>query len=253
MDVTDAGLGIDRRVGGTGEVVLADQGERHHTPAGRGRGDGRVGHIVVLQGEGAGLGELGNGRVHDEPRDPGPALTADGDLRVERTPQLAVGVPRLLHPAVVGVQLGDHLGEGVRDTEENRGRTRRDVEALSLWEVDRLCSRTGLTDFGGTPYCATVSVVCVMVRFGAGVATDEVLANFHTSRLVLELLPLASSAASEDMKNSVPPLADDAWPGGDVLGHTVKPGLPPAPRPVVSIWVTATLAAPDASAAFEKA
>ena len=41
---------------------------------------------------------------------------------------------------------------------------------------------------------------------------------------MLELLPLASSAAFEDMKNSVPPLADDVWPGGDVLGHMVKPG-----------------------------
>ena len=71
VDVTDADLGIDRRVGGAGEVVLTDQGERHHTPAGRGRGDGRVGEVVVLEGEGAAHHKLGTGRVHDEPLDPG--------------------------------------------------------------------------------------------------------------------------------------------------------------------------------------
>jgi hypothetical protein len=55
----------------------------------------------------------------------------------------------------------------------------------------------------------------------------------------------------DDRKYSDPPLAGEALPGGDVLGQSVKPGLP-ASSPAVSIWVT-VVGPPPAREVFEKA
>jgi hypothetical protein len=100
-------------------------------------------------------------------------------------------------------------------------------------------------------YFPAVKVPCVRFRLGLAVFSDEVLDSVQTSRSVLVPVPFASSAALEDMKNSEPPLAGEASPCGDVLGQTVKPGLPLS-SPTVSIWFTATLP-PAASADLEKA
>ena len=71
---------------------------------------------------------------------------------------------------------------------------------------------------------------------------------------------VASSAAFELMKNSVPPafVLNEPVPG-DCAGQTVKPGwVEPASlgaltMPEVSRWTTVTVVAPAASCAFENA
>ena len=50
----------------------------------------------------------------------------------------------------------------------------------------------------------------------------------------------------------MPPFAVELRPAGAVAGQIVKPEFPLS-IPWVSIWVTLTVAAPCASAAFEKA
>ena len=107
------------------------------------------------------------------------------------------------------------------------------------------------SDFGGSAYSPTVSVV--WLRASAGVEpSDWVFVNAHTSRSVEEPLPLASSAAFELRKYSVPPAAVAYCVPGDTAGHSVKPGLP-ASAPAVSNCVTRRVAAPAASADFENA
>src|SRR5437660_499534 len=101
------------------------------------------------------------------------------------------------------------------------------------------------------PYRLTLSLV--WLRLSAGLEFSElVFESAQTSRSVELPLPLASSAAFELRKYSVPPAPSSYAVPGDCAGQMVKPGLPLS-APTVSNWVTATLAAPDASALLEKA
>src|SRR6266480_8047194 len=85
------------------------------------------------------------------------------------------------------------------------------------------------------------------VRAGLAVFSDCVFVSPQTIRSVEDPDPLASAAASELRKYSVPPrLVAYAVPG-ELAGQTVKPGLP-FTAPTVLNCVTATLAAFDASA-----
>ncbi len=82
--------------------------------------------------------------------------------------------------------------------------------------------------------------------------SEELLDSAHSAMRLSVPLPLASSAAMELRKYSVPPRSSAYPPAGEVAGHTVKPGLPPT-APMVSIWVTETVAAPEASARLDRA
>src|SRR5712692_233965 len=118
-------------------------------------------------------------------------------------------------------------------------------------------SPTFCSDLGGTTYWPTVSVEWERLMAGA-LSSDEVLVSDHTRSWfevrgpTCDPLPWASSAAFELRKYSVPPFALEFRSAGAIAGHSVKPELPLS-APCVSIWVTATLAAPEARAAFEKA
>src|SRR6266436_2909489 len=101
-------------------------------------------------------------------------------------------------------------------------------------------------------YGLTVSTVLLRLRAGLAVFSDCVFVSPQTIRSLETPDPLASAAASALRKYSVPPrLVAYAVPGV-VAGQTVKPGLP-FTAPLVSNWVTAMLAALDASALLEKA
>src|SRR5215510_3943987 len=117
---------------------------------------------------------------------------------------------------------------------------------------------TFCSERAGTTYRPTESVLWLRSRFGVAVSSDDVCVRVHTSSCVerrgpgVAPLPCASSAALELMKNSVPPAEVLKFAAGAVAGHSVKPELPLS-RPWVSIWVTAMLGAPDASAALDMA
>src|SRR5215472_11895874 len=102
-------------------------------------------------------------------------------------------------------------------------------------------------------YGLTVSTELLRLRAGLVVFSDAVFVSAQTMRSLETPVPLASPAASELRKYSVPPRSEAYWLlPGVVAGQTVKPGLP-FTAPVVSNWVTEILAAPDASALLEKA
>src|SRR5260370_14853671 len=102
------------------------------------------------------------------------------------------------------------------------------------------------------PYWLTVSTELLSLRAGLAVFSDCVFVSAQTMRSVEDPVPLASPAASELRKYSVPPRSVAYAPPGVVAGQTVKPGLPRT-APVVSNCVTETLLAPEASALLEKA
>src|SRR4051812_29372106 len=96
-----------------------------------------------------------------------------------------------------------------------------------------------------------------MVRWlsaSVGVAerSELVFVSDHSSSCVELPVPLASSAAFELRKYSVPPAEDEPRPFGEIAGQTVNPGFP-ASAPLVSNCTTVCVAAPEASAAFENA
>src|SRR6476619_3760930 len=64
---------------------------------------------------------------------------------------------------------------------------------------------------GGTAYRPTVSVVLERLSAGLALLSDLVLLSAQTSKLVEEPSPLASSAALDDRKYSVPPCALAYW------------------------------------------
>src|SRR5579859_2815774 len=101
-------------------------------------------------------------------------------------------------------------------------------------------------------YGFTVSTELPRLRAGLPLFSDCVFVSTQTMRSEDIPVPLASAAASELMKYSVPPAPVSYELPGLVAGQMVKPGLP-FTRPVVSNWVTVTLAAPDASVLLEKA
>src|SRR6266567_2011165 len=92
----------------------------------------------------------------------------------------------------------------------------------------------------GMLYGLTVSITLLKRRPGLAVLSDDVLASVQTIRCLEAPFPLASGAASELMKYSVPRRFVAYCESGLVAGQTVKPGLPgkPAPglptRPIVS-------------------
>src|SRR3954451_4057230 len=108
---------------------------------------------------------------------------------------------------------------------------------------------------GGIAYCLTRTRVLLSTGLGRLVSSDRVLVRLQVTMLleVPASAPVASGAALEDRKNSVPLLSRAYWSLlGDCAGHTVKP-LSPRSAPVVSNWVTSTSASPRASARFENA
>ena len=179
---------------------------------------------------------FGHGRVDDEPLDAGLVRAADGDRGVERAPQLAVGVPHLLHAGVVRVEVGDRP-RGRTDPGRRSGTWRRRV--VQAWPSGKSTGASGRTSVA---WCTSRRSASRASGSRLGLAVLPATTCWSASRpggRCCVPLPLASSAALEDMKNSVPPLAGEALPGGEVLGQTVKPGLPLS-SPAVSIWVTAT-------------
>src|SRR6516162_3804534 len=116
---------------------------------------------------------------------------------------------------------------------------------------------------GGIAYRPTVSTSFVRLSDGELELSEDVLVSDQTSRSVDVPVPgvqtapelhCASSAASELMKYSVPPLSVLNCPGfGDCAGQSVKPGWPPTPECLVSICTADTVVAPAASAAFGSA
>src|SRR5690349_4059519 len=108
---------------------------------------------------------------------------------------------------------------------------------------------------GGTEYRRTGTRELLSDTFGWFVSRDRVLVRFQVTMLleVPAVSPVASSAALEDRKNSVPLAAlEKSRVVGDCAGQIVKP-LRPLSAPVVSNWVTSTLASPRASAFLENA
>src|SRR5713226_2242933 len=104
------------------------------------------------------------------------------------------------------------------------------------------------------PYGLTVSTELLRVIAGLALFSDCVFVSAQTMRSDETPIPLASGAASELRKYSVPPRSVANWLSGEVAGQTVKPGLPARPtEPIVSIWVTAMVATPDSSWLLEKA
>jgi hypothetical protein len=108
---------------------------------------------------------------------------------------------------------------------------------------------------GGTEYVFTRTRVLLSATLGWFVSRDRVLVRFQVT-IVLDVpwvSPVASSAALDDRKNSVPLAAREKSPAvGDWAGQIVNP-LRPLSAPVVSNWVTSTLASPRASAFLENA
>ena len=108
-------------------------------------------------------------------------------------------------------------------------------------------------------YGLTVSTTLLNKGFGVTKLSDAVFASVQTIRLREAPNPLASGAAFELMKYSVPLEIVAYWRSGLVAGHTVKPGFPgrPAPglptAPMVSNWTTMIAEALAARACFEKA
>ena len=83
--------------------------------------------------------------------------------------------------------------------------------------------------------------------WGLEVSSVAVLVSDQMAMRLSVPLPLASSAAIELRKYSVPAWASSYRMPGVTAGRRVKPGLP-ATAPMVSIWVTFTVAALRASA-----
>jgi hypothetical protein len=91
--------------------------------------------------------------------------------------------------------------------------------------------------------------------FGDDESSDFVLVRLQVTMLSERLtsVPVASSAALEDRKNSVPRASREYWLSlGDWAGQIVKP-LSPRSAPVVSNSVTRTSASPRARARLENA
>ena len=102
---------------------------------------------------------------------------------------------------------------------------------------------------------STVTRVLLSCGFGRAESSDRVLLRLHVTMLVEEPVgsPVASSAALEDRKNSVPSASWLYWSAdGDCAGQMVKP-LSPRSAAVVSNWVTSTSASPRARARLENA
>src|SRR6266699_3716636 len=77
------------------------------------------------------------------------------------------------------------------------------VVSLTHWPSGK--SPAFCSDFGGMPYFPTVSTLWLSARAGVGESSDCVFVSAQTSRSVEEPVPLASSAAFELRKYSVPP------------------------------------------------
>src|SRR6185369_17214421 len=104
----------------------------------------------------------------------------------------------------------------------------------------------------GTAYLPTVLLTTWTPRFGVLLTREVVLVRDQVNRSVDVPLPFASSAAFVLRKYSVPPLARSYCAAvGDCAGQTVKPGLPFGSARLVSIWVTVTDSAPEASSDFD--
>src|SRR5437016_681348 len=114
---------------------------------------------------------------------------------------------------------------------------------------------------GGMAYRPTRTTALLILMLGCGELSELVLVRAQTIRSVDVPLIAAftSSAAFELKKNSVPlreALESSLFRVslfGATAGHTVKPAWFPRTMLVVSIWLTSTVAAPEASARFEKA
>src|SRR5215218_11080919 len=112
---------------------------------------------------------------------------------------------------------------------------------------------------GGVVYRLTVDRPLCRSSDGESLSRERVLVSAHRPMVLDEpkSSPLASSAALELMKYSVPPLALAYWwVPGLIAGHTVKPGSPPrvlAVPAAVLIWTMCTLASPRARARLDMA
>src|SRR3954452_5060302 len=130
------------------------------------------------------------------------------------------------------------------------------VVSLMHWPSGK--SPAFCSDFGGIAYSPTVSVSWLSASDGELELSDDVFVSAQTSSWFEEPgpgvvpSPCASSAAFELMKYSVPPRLPSYDVPGDCAGQSVKPEFPLS-SPCVSICVTSTDAALEASAAFEKA
>src|SRR5215469_7982243 len=96
-------------------------------------------------------------------------------------------------------------------------------------------------------YGLTVRMELLRLRAGLSPLSDCVFVSAQMMRSVEIPVPLASAAASELRKYSVPPAPVSYAVPGVLAGQTVKPGLP-FTAPTVLNWVTATLPALEASA-----
>src|SRR3954470_21740020 len=105
----------------------------------------------------------------------------------------------------------------------------------------------------GTAYGLTVDfATCTLSAGATPELSDAVLVTDHVSRSLDVPVPLASSAAFVLRKYSVPLAVVAYCPAvGDCAGHTVKPGWSPGAARLVSIWLTVTELAPDASCALD--
>src|SRR5262249_16946912 len=141
VDVARADRGIHAAVARTGVVIVADDREGHHTTSARRHTDGRIGQVVVgqgqrpLQGQAATCRARGYIWLDDEVLEGGFVDTVHNDVSVERAPDLAIGVHHLLHAGVVAIQVGYDLGERIGDAEQDSRRAGRNVQTLSLRPV----------------------------------------------------------------------------------------------------------------------
>src|SRR3954452_7875173 len=112
---------------------------------------------------------------------------------------------------------------------------------------------------GGVVYRLTPDRPLRRTSEGEALSKDLVFVSAHSPTVFDEPkpVPLASSAALELMKYSVPPLALAYWwVPGLIAGHTVKPGSPPrvlAVPTAVSICTRCKRASPRARARLDMA
>src|SRR3954447_26610919 len=139
-------------------------------------------------------------------------------------------------------------------SKKNRQHPRPSKNSLrSLRSLTQSTSGVGPSFWGtgdGTAYGPTLSLRSLSCSAGVAESSDDVPVSAHTSRSREVPVPLASSAALLERKNSVPPAALLAEPGGEIAGQIVKPGLPSS-APTVSNWTSLSVGEPSASARLD--
>src|SRR6185437_9512161 len=155
MHIACSSQGIKRGIACAGIVVLTEHGEGNHAASAGGDANGRIGHVIVCERDdalrhhaGIRLGERALGLQHKEGCSR-LVLSIHRNGRIQRRPQLAVGVRNLLHARIIAGQLGFCLRERPRRrgdqqppaTEPQRSHDGAIGKALALGEVAGLLRR----------------------------------------------------------------------------------------------------------------